>query len=76
MWVIIAIIILVLVMLMSNNEKFKCGDKSHCPQSCNPYQLPNMYYTPDCVDPFNWGFTYSTGRCPKAYKPQPRRLPS
>lgn len=53
------------------------GDPAHCPEWCSPFLYPDMYSPQSsCSDPLNWGFTYSTGRCPHAYSPQPRRLPS
>ena len=53
------------------------GDPKHCPQYCSPFLYPDMYSPlASCSDSLNWGFTYSTGRCPHAYYPQPRRLPS
>ena len=72
----IVIMIIVLVVLCfiitSRNEGLHCkdyrpGDKSHCPRACSRYLYPDMYSAPPCSDPFSWGFTYSTGRCPKAY---------
>ena len=43
-------------------------DDNHCPKQCSPFMYPNMYNPRgNCSDPFSWGFTYSTGRCPKAF---------
>ncbi len=80
----IVFVIAVVVVLMYRNrtEKFKCkhykpGDISHCPRACTPFLYPDMYSPhASCSDPLNWGFTYSTGRCPHPYTPYPRRFPS
>lgn len=35
---------------------------------CSKYLYPDMYSPlSSCSDPFNWGFTYSTGRCPHKF---------
>jgi len=79
---IVAILVaLVLYFVFKKQEGFRCkdyrpGDISHCPRACDRYQYPDMYSVPPCTDPFGWGFTYSTGRCPQMYLPTPRRLPS
>jgi hypothetical protein len=71
----VLVVAVVLFVVYSPKEKFgSCkhyspGDKSHCPKWCDPFQYPNMYSPqPSCGDPMNWGFTYSTGRCPHAFK--------
>lgn len=75
--IIITIIALAVVgyLLFAKREEFcQSGDKKHCPSYCSPFLYPDMYSPQaSCSDPFAWGFTYSTGRCPKAY-PQ-RRVP-
>ena len=73
-----AALILLIVFLLgngkSNSENF---DPGHCPPYCTPFLYPDMYHPRgNCSDPFSWGFTYSTGRCPRVYKPIPRRLPT
>ena len=81
---IVLVLILGAVVFIRGREKFSgtCkrydpGDISHCPKKCSPFLYPDMYSPhTSCSDPFNWGFTYSTGRCPRAYSPVPRRLPS
>ncbi|KKK79308.1 hypothetical protein LCGC14_2834810 [marine sediment metagenome] len=78
----IVIAIVILLIFRNRSEKFQCkhynpGDISHCPRACTPFLYPDMYSPhPSCSDPLNWGFTYSTGRCPHPYKPYPRRFPS
>ena len=80
--IIVTVIVVARLCFISNRQEgFRCknyrpGDVSHCPRACNPFQYPDMYSVPPCADPLNWGFTYSTGRCPHAYSPEPRRLPS
>jgi len=44
------------------------GGPEFCPGWCSPFQYPDMYNPRGfCSDPFNWGFTYSTGRCPHVF---------
>lgn len=71
---VIFIILIVSIYLLSRKETFS---SAHCPSYCSPFQYPDMYSPhSSCSDPFNWGFTYSTGRCPKLLKPIPRRVPT
>ncbi len=79
-----AAVLVGVIVFIQNREQFSgaCkryvpGDISHCPKKCSPFMYPDMYSPhASCSDPLNWGFTYSTGRCPHAYLPVPRRLPS
>ena len=72
---IIVLGIVLFIMWTKRHEGFstKCknyipGDISHCPRECTPFLYPDMYQPLDsCSDPFKWGFTYSTGRCPHTY---------
>lgn len=73
LWVFIAFMIFVILIWKKGQESFKCrnynpGDISHCPRSCSPFLYPDMYQPlPVCSDPFKWGYTYSTGRCPHTF---------
>ena len=67
----IVIILVFAIFIYINKETFLLK-----PTSCSPFLYPNMYQPQaSCSDPFNWGFTYSTGPNPHVYSPVPRRLP-
>lgn len=69
-------LVVLVIIYMTQSEKFTTASQ-HCPKYCSPFQYPDMYSPKSsCGDPFNWGFTYSTGRCPKMFEPVPRRFPS
>jgi hypothetical protein len=80
----LTIILLFIIILRKKKESFSCKklncvppqDISHCPKQCSPFMYPDMYSPKgDCSNPFSWGFTYSTGRCPHSFNVS-RRLPS
>lgn len=66
---------LVLVIIMfcrqasNNGEQFdlySTGNKKSC-NNCTTLMEPNMYQSFNGEDPFSWGQTYSTGKCPHWY---------
>jgi hypothetical protein len=66
----ITAIIIISLLCSQSKENFtpRCNveDESHCPKKCSPFMYPDMYSPRGaCSDPFSWGYTYTTGRCPK-----------
>lgn len=74
----ILVIAFIIFVVTNRSEKFcSSRNKDHCPPYCSPFLYPDMYSPQaSCSDPFNWGFNYSTGPCPKAYESQSQPLQS